>query len=116
MNKNIVLEIYARVVSSFRDGRKQHFILKDLYHDKPPHLEGDYELWSQSRLWELDGKAFLNAEECAAGVMCRVVARMKRDGKRWRLEVLSIWEARWDDVDAVAGIYVRNVNMNTNED
>lgn len=106
-NKNIVLEIYARVVSSFRDGRKQHFIFRDLYHGRPPHLEGDFELWSQSRLWELDSKAFLKADESEGGIMCRAVARMRRDGMKWRLELLSIWEATWEDVDAVAGIYAK---------
>ena len=64
-----------------------------------------FELWGQSRLWDLDGKAFLGAEEVEGGVMCRVVARMKRDGGLWRLEVLGIWAAGWEDVEAVAGIY-----------
>jgi hypothetical protein len=107
-NKNIILDIYARVASSSRDGRKQHFMFKDLYHDKPPFLEGDSELWSQSRLWDLDGKAFLDAEEKSEGVMCRVVAKMKRDGTKWRLEVLSIWQAEWEDVEVVAGVYAKD--------
>lgn len=105
-SKNVLLELYARVASSVREGRKQRFVFKDLYHDKPPHLEGDFELWSQSRLWDLDGKAFLNAE--GAGVMCRAIARMKRDGTKWRMEVLSIWKAGWEDVQAVAGIFSKD--------
>lgn len=109
-NKHVILEIYARVVSSFRHGRKQHFIFNDLYHAKPPYLQGDFELWNQSRLWELDGKAFLHAEQRSEGVMCRAVARMKRDGTKWRLEVFSIWEAGWGDVEAVAGIYAKGEN------
>lgn len=108
MNKNVILEIYARVTSSFREGRKQHLVFRDLYHDKPPHFEGDCELWNQGRLWELDGRAFLKAAEKMGGVMCRAVARMKRDGTKWRLEVLSIWEGSWGDVEAVAGIYQKD--------
>lgn len=29
---------------------------------------------------------------------------MKRDGQKWRLEVLSVYEASWEDVNHVAGI------------
>lgn len=47
----------------------------------------------------------MGAAERMEGVMCRAVTRMKRDGAKWRLEVLSIWEAGWEDVQAVAGIY-----------
>ena len=43
--------------------------------------------------------------------MCRAVARMKREGMKWRLEVLSIWEASWEDVDYVAGIYAKEHEM-----
>ena len=109
MNKNVIIELYARVTSSWREpkpGRKQHFVFKDLYHDHPPHLEGSFELWEQSRLWELDSKIFLQPRQ--GGVMCRAVARMRRDGMKWRLEVLSIWEASWEDVERVAGIYAKD--------
>jgi hypothetical protein len=102
-----VIELYARVTASWREpapGRKQHFIFKDLYHDRPPHLEGTFELWDQAALWDLDSKPFLSANE--QGTMCRVIARMKREGgQKWRLEVLSIWQASWDDIEFVAGIY-----------
>ena len=83
----------------------------DLYHDRPPYLEGICELWNQSKLWELDTRSFLDAEKRQEGVLCRVIARMKTkdgsNGKRigWRLEVLSVWEAGWEDVEFVAGIY-----------
>jgi hypothetical protein len=106
---NTVIELYARVSSSWREpspGRKQHFVFKDLYHDRPPHLEGTYELWGQAPLWELDSKPFLSATE--QGIMCRAIARMRREGQKWRLEVLSIWEASWEDINYVAGIYDGN--------
>jgi len=34
---------------------------------------------------------------------------MKRDGTKWRLEILSIWQADWEDVEHVAGIYAKPV-------
>ena len=107
-NKNVLLELYCRVTQSWREpkpGRKQHFVFKDLYHDNPPHLNGTFELWDQSRLWELDSVAFLTLKP--EGTMARVIAKMKRDGQKWRLEVMNIWEASWEDVEHVAGIYVR---------
>ena len=64
-------------------------------------------------MWDLDSKAFLDVTE--EGRMCRAIAKMKRDpavggggGTKWRLEVLSIWEATWEDVDYVAGIYAKD--------
>lgn len=107
-NNNVIVELYARVTSSHREGRKQHFVLHDLYHDRPPYLEGICQLWNQSKLWELDTRSFLTAGKQSEGVMCRAIARMKRregaDGKGWLLEVLSIWQASWEDIDFIAGI------------
>ncbi|KAK0256154.1 hypothetical protein LTR01_002017 [Friedmanniomyces endolithicus] len=107
-NKNVLLELYARVTESRREGkpgRHQHLVFHDLYHDKPPYLTGTYDLWDQSRLWELDSRVFVKPKN--EGVICRVIARMKRDGMKWKLEVLSIWEASRDDVEHVARIYVK---------
>lgn len=104
--KDVVIELYARVTSSWREpspGRKQYMIFKDLYHDNPPYLEGTFELWQQSQLWDLDSKVMLESSN-GAGVMCRAIARMRRDGQKWRLEVLSVWEASWDDINFAVGI------------
>lgn len=74
-------------------------------------MEGTCELGSQTKLWELDTRAFLGVEDRKEGVKCRAIARMKMvegcdgRGKGWRLEVLSIREAGWEDVEFVAGIY-----------
>lgn len=106
----MILELYARVTHSWREAkpsRKQHFVIHDLYHDRPPFLNGVFELWDQSVLWEGDGRAFLRAG--AEGVTCRMIAKMKRDGTKWRLEILSIWQADWEDVEHVAGIYTNSV-------
>lgn len=116
---NVVIELYARVTGSWREpkpSRKQHFVFKDLYHDKPPHLEGTYELWDQAQLWDLDSKPFLTAKD-GHGMICRMIGKMRRDGSKWGIEVLSIWEASWEDVDYVAGIYTdRMVGDDDDED
>ncbi|KAH9810755.1 hypothetical protein Tdes44962_MAKER05986 [Teratosphaeria destructans] len=108
MNKDVLLELYARVTRSHREEkprRVQHFLFTDLYHDKPPHISGTLELCDQNRLLELDSRVFLDADKTQGGIMGRVMARMRRNGLKWRLEVLSIWEASWEDVEIVAGIY-----------
>lgn len=108
LNKDVVLELYARVTASWREPKpshKQHFVIKDLYHDKPPHLNGTFELWNQSKLWETDSLPFLFRR--SEGTMCRMIARMRRDGTKWRLEVMNVWQASWEDVEHVAGLYAR---------
>lgn len=105
-NRSLVLELYARITSSWRDekpSRKQHFVIHDLYHDKPPFINGTFELWDQSTLWDDDSRPFLEAS--ASGMMCRMIARMKRNSESWRLEILNIWPADWDDVEHAAEIY-----------
>ncbi|KAK6442592.1 hypothetical protein LTR95_001183 [Oleoguttula sp. CCFEE 5521] len=109
MNKNVILELYARVTRSHREpksARKQVFEIHDLYHDHPPHLQGTFDLWDQSTRWELDSRPFLSAGP--DGMLARMIARMKRDGTKWRLEILNIWQADWDDVEHVAGIYMKS--------
>ena len=39
--------------------------------------------------------------------MCRCIAKMKREGSKWVLEVVGIWEAAWEDVEYAAGIYAK---------
>lgn len=94
--KDVLLELYARVKHYYRDGRGQHFVLHDLYHDRAPYLTATCGLWDQS----------LGSEDDEEGTMCRVIGRMKRDGgAKWKVEVLRIWEVGWEDVEYVAGIY-----------
>lgn len=81
-NTNVILELYARVTSSHRDGRKQSFVFRDLYHDNPPWLEGTFELWGQSVLWDLDSKAFLGVEKKQGGLMCRLIGKMRKDAEK----------------------------------
>ncbi|EMC99764.1 hypothetical protein BAUCODRAFT_53869, partial [Baudoinia panamericana UAMH 10762] len=104
-SKNVLIELYARVAQSWREekpGRHQHFVLHDLYHDKPPYLTGTFDLWDQSKLWDLDSSAFLVPTQ--DGTMCRLVAQMQREDMKWKLKIFSIWQADWEDVDSVAGV------------
>jgi len=103
----ILLELYAKVVSSQRDanGVTQHFILADLFHEKRgPFLNATCETWKGSELWEYDCGRFLDAEKYGEKKICRLVGRMKRQGGKWKLVVLNIWEATWEDVEFVKGI------------
>lgn len=103
-HKDVVIEIFARVKSSERevDGVKQHFVLLDLYHDRPPHLPAIYDLWKDNDIWERESGVFLEQRDSK---MCRCVGRMKKDDKQKLIFlVLSIWEATWKNVDYTKGI------------
>lgn len=103
----ILLELYAKVVSSHRDdnGVTQHFVLADLFHEKRgPFLNATCETWKGSELWEYDCGRFLFADSSDEKQICRAVGRMKREGGKWRFVVLNIWEATWEDVEFVRGI------------
>nr|POE64946.1 hypothetical protein CFP56_65904 [Quercus suber] len=109
-HKSVIIELYARVIQSWReDGSrlKQHFVFRDLYHPDSPVLHGTFDLYDQVDSCNLDSGPFIHATE--QGMKCRVVAIMKRDGKGWRLKVLSISEASWDDIEYVAEIYKNDV-------
>ncbi|KXT14671.1 hypothetical protein AC579_6401 [Pseudocercospora musae] len=106
--KNAVIELYARVTCSSRNGRKQYFNFKDLYHDRPPFCDGTFELWDQSNLWDLDSRPFLDASEDSS-ITCRAVGKMKREAQKWKLDILGIWAADAADVDFAAGIYTDDV-------
>jgi hypothetical protein len=111
-NKNVLLELHARVTKSWREpkpGRHQHFVLHDLYHDKPPHLHGTFALYDQSPLWNMDSRHFLGIQN--QGRICRLIGKMKRHGPTWKIDILSIWAATWEDVDYVAGIYAKDNNL-----
>ena len=98
-----LIELYARVVRSERKLAIQHFTFADLFYaDRPPYLEGSWEGWQGSRCWEADGVPFLGGP---SGKVCRVVGRLERgvDGKL-SMNVISLWEAGWDDVESVMAV------------
>lgn len=104
---DVIVELFARVSASSREreGFRQHFDFADLFHsERPPFLSGTYELWKDGGRWEGDSRPFLDEE--GSGKMCRAVGRLKRDTetKAWRMAVLNIWEATWDDVAWAKGV------------
>ncbi|KAI4187057.1 MAG: hypothetical protein LQ346_005560 [Caloplaca aetnensis] len=106
--QDAVIELYARVAHSERPAGsvKQHFQFADIFSpDKPPFLKGTYGLWKGVELWDKDSKVFLGEE--GKGKMARVVGRMVRDEKTRGLELnlLSVWEADWEDVGICKGHY-----------
>ncbi|KAI7157908.1 hypothetical protein KC349_g5218 [Hortaea werneckii] len=122
-NWPVLLELYARVVDSWQEGaerdkgRKQIFVIHDLYHDKPPHVDASFVLCGQSKVWDLDTSRFLTRRD--DGIMCRAIGQMKKEGSvrgKWYINLLSIWEATWDDVHAVAGIYAKDKSEDVSED
>jgi hypothetical protein len=104
---SILLELYAKVVSSHRDanGVTQHFVFADLFHEmRGPFLNATCETWRGSELWEYDCGRFLGTEGEREKRICRAVGRMKREGGKWKFVVLNIWEATWEDVEFVRSI------------
>lgn len=115
-NTPVLLELYARVVDAWHEGavrgkgRKQNFVLHDLYHDKPPYVDASFLLCGQSKVWDLDTSRFLTERD--GGIMCRAIGQMKKAGGgrgKCYINLLSIWEATWDDVHVIAGIYAKDV-------
>jgi hypothetical protein len=100
--KTVIIELYAQVSSSWReeDGIKQHFVFADLFHNHPPYLEGSYDLWKGVELWDYDSGRFLNS----SSKLCRCIGKLKKDNKKWKLTILNIWEASWDDIEWVQAI------------
>lgn len=100
-SRNILIELYARVLSSERDDVQQCFTFCDLFHAKPPYIQATYAaaIWKSVRLFEYDSVRLLQQ-----GRICRCIGTMKRNGRDWTMTVLNIWEATWDDVEWVKGI------------
>lgn len=103
-NKDVVLELFAKVDSSWREasGVKQHFVLSDLFHDRPPRIEAVYEWWNANELWAYDSGRFLGPE--GSKRLCRCIGKMRREKNAWKMVILNIWEATWDDVEYIRGI------------
>ena len=97
----IIIELYARVLASERTGCEQKFTFCDLFHAKPPYITGGYRdaIWKPVELFEYDGRRLLQQ-----GRMCRCIGTMDRNGKEWKMTVLNIWEATWEDIEWVEGI------------
>ena len=82
---DVVIELYARVASSAREGSRapasslsspvgsgrQDFTFVDLFHDRPPYLKGVYDLWKGAELWDAESREFLDAGGRAGAVSVR---------------------------------------------
>lgn len=103
-HQSVIIELYARVRWSFREPRsiKQHFILMDLFHDRPPYLDCTYEGWKGVGLFEDDCARFLERPDHP--LICRCMGKLKRDNTSWRLTIANIWEASMDDVEHALAI------------
>jgi hypothetical protein len=101
--KNVVLELYARILSTERTETKQHFVFCDLFHSKPPYIHAEYDatIWKSVDRHEYDARRFLQGDGYK---MCRCIGKMKRNGNEWMLTILNIWEAKMDDILWVEGI------------
>ena len=99
--QQIVLELYARVLSSQRNEVKQDFVFRDLFHDKPPYIKGVYNaaIWKSVKLYDYDSERLLEERR-----ICRCIGTVKREGKEWVMMVLNAWEATWDDINWAEGI------------
>lgn len=108
-NQDVVLKLYARMSSTWRPSdasQKQHFIFRDLYHEKPPHLSGVLDFGPRGSRVDFESQALLQAR--CANVECRVIAKMTRDGQQWVLDILRVSETDWSQIDHVAGIYAKD--------
>ncbi|KAF1349880.1 hypothetical protein BDV97DRAFT_275741, partial [Delphinella strobiligena] len=102
----IVVELYARVKSSWREEGtdKQYFVFSDLYHNRPPFMTAVDENWKGILEREQQTARFLDDEENEK--MCIVIGSMKKgDGTRCEMILQNIREVSWADVEYVAGIY-----------
>jgi len=106
LGRHVILELYARVISSTcmeRSG-SQRFVFADLYHDDPPHIDGVHEGWKNVLEREQEMASFLGASDDVR--MCRVVGSMRRkNGSKWEMVVQAIRGTTWDEVEYIAGIH-----------
>ncbi|XP_014555792.1 hypothetical protein COCVIDRAFT_38502 [Bipolaris victoriae FI3] len=99
--QQMLIELYARVLTSERTEKHQYFTFCDLFHANPPHVKGVYDavIWKAVPLFEYDSRRLLQQ-----GRMCRCIGTMKRNGKERFMVVHNIWEATWEDIEWVEGI------------
>lgn len=99
--QHVMIELYARVLASERTEKQQYFTFCDVFHAKPPYIQGVYDaaMWKAVQLFEYDGRRLLQP-----GRMCRCIGTMRRNGRERIMAVHNIWEATWEDIQWVAGI------------
>lgn len=104
MGKIVVIDMYARVKSSWREGAEQRFVFSDLHHSKPPFMDGVFGSSKETIQSIHLASRFLDDEENEK--MCRVIGSMRRKaGAKWEMIIRSVRETSWAEVEYVAGIY-----------
>jgi hypothetical protein len=140
---DVVIELYARVTHSSRpltidilikdssptrsrspilktrftkNRLSQEFVLHDLFHPRPPHLVGTFDLWYGSDVWDDDAKVFLTENGCLESQnLCRCVGRIKREideeSKTYSLTfiILHIRQTVWSEIEAVKQLVSESV-------
>lgn len=97
----------ARVGFSERVDLRQNFQFMDIFHDKPPFLNGIYELAKVCEIWDEGSAVFLGHP--GKGRMARVIGRMrKRNGGEgatsFVIQISGIKETNWEDIGWLRGI------------
>lgn len=104
-------ELFARVTYSNREegAKTQHFQFKDLFSNCQPYPTGTLKNWRLNSMEDYQAKLFLEGKDR----MCRVIVRMKKEQQHrvalgWVLDILSIRETSWDEVQWVRRIIARD--------
>ncbi|KAK4232608.1 hypothetical protein QBC38DRAFT_514301 [Podospora fimiseda] len=110
--QDAIFELYARVKFSSRESnrRVQHFQFADIFKDQQPYPTGILEGWKTESLLEKHSAAFLHTgKNHGEAKMCRCMCRLKREKNElgWIVDVLSIEEANWNDVELVRAVVCR---------
>lgn len=93
--QNLLIELYARVTITRSDGTsKKVFQLWDLYHDRPPYLEG----WYDTHGNEFDGISTIIANN-GVRKLCRCVGNLRKYDQKWRLQLLKFHETNWAAIE-----------------
>lgn len=106
----VVFELFARVAHSSRDpaARTQSFQFKDLFTDHQPYPAGTLRNWKPGSI--IDQQARLLGGE-GKDRTCRCVCRVQRDLRDdlgWALEMHSVRETTWDEIQWVRRILARD--------
>lgn len=100
-NKNVVLELFARLEStdrSFDGGRGRAFTLGDLYHFRPPKIMAVQIPCKEDALWDQFDVEILQDMQNAS-LICRCLGRMKRQKNAWQFELAFIKPSTWQEIE-----------------
>jgi hypothetical protein len=114
LGQRICIELYARVLHSMRDGPLQTFCLADVWSCPKKlgiTLDARWVGWEGVEEWEADGRIFWEQnldihKSKRSARKCRAVGYLERKAMGgWSMQVLSLWEADWDDISFAKSIF-----------